>query len=131
VQRNKVQDAFGISPQIEETKSRRIYLTFDDGPHLVNTPRLLDKLKDYGVLSTFFVKGRSLEAPEAQRLLERIASEGHQIGNHTYSHHRLTGLAAEQIHQEISKTQKLIGAADRGIKIFRPHLATTTLLLTR
>jgi peptidoglycan-N-acetylglucosamine deacetylase len=98
----------------------RIHLTFDDGPHLVNTPRLLDELKQCGVLATFFVKGTNLETPEAQRLVGRIASEGHQIGNHTYSHPHLTGLGEERIRECILKTEKLIGDADRGIKVFRP-----------
>lgn len=98
----------------------RVHLTFDDGPDLVNTPRLLDSLEAYGVLATFFVMGRNLETLEAQKLLERIATEGHQIGNHTFSHQRLTGLNEEQIRGEITKTEKLIGEADRGIKIFRP-----------
>jgi len=110
-------DVYAFDPRLE---SRQIHLTFDDGPHLVNTPTLLDTLKEQGVLATFFVQGRNLETPEAQKLLDRIASEGHQIGNHTYSHLHLTELAAQQIREEISKTEKLIGAADRGIKIFRP-----------
>lgn len=120
VEGGKVSDAFCSGPPIEKTTSRRIHLTFDDGPHLVNTPRLLDNLKEYGVLATFFVKGRNLETPEAQKLLERIASEGHQVGNHTYSHLHLTELGAEQIREEILKTEELIRGADRGIKIFRP-----------
>lgn len=110
-------DVYGFGPQVE---GRRIHLTFDDGPHLVNTPMLLNTLKEYGVLATFFVQGRNLETPEAQKLLDRIASEGHQIGNHTYSHLHLTELGAQQIREEILKTEKLIGPADRGIKIFRP-----------
>lgn len=117
--------------RIAQLTNRRIHLTFDDGPHLVNTPRLLDDLKQFGVLATFFVKGKNLETPEAQALLKRIASEGHQIGNRTYSHPHLTGLGEEQIREEILRAEKLIGAADRGTKVFRPPLATTIPSLTR
>jgi peptidoglycan-N-acetylglucosamine deacetylase len=116
---DKVSD-YHFGPRIDGTTSRRIHLTFDDGPHLVNTPRLLNELQRFGVLATFFVNGKNLETPEGQKLLERIASEGHQIGNHTYSHPHLTDLEAGQIRKEILNTERLIGDADRGIKIFRP-----------
>lgn len=106
--------------RIGETTSRRIHLTFDDGPHLINTPRLLDNLEQLGVLATFFVTGKRLENPEARQLLERIAAAGHQIGNHSYSHLHLTELSEKEIRKEISKTEKLIGDTDRGIKVFRP-----------
>lgn len=109
-----------FGPRMEETTSRRVHLTFDDGPHLANTPRLLDALEKFDVLATFFVTGMNLETPQAQRLLHRIASEGHQIGNHTYSHPYLTRLGEAQIREEILKTEKLIGDSDRGIKVFRP-----------
>jgi peptidoglycan-N-acetylglucosamine deacetylase len=106
--------------QIGMAPSRRIHLTFDDGPHPINTPRLLDDLKQFGVLATFFVKGKNLESPQGRMLLERIAWEGHQIGNHTYSHRHLTELTEQEIRNEILKTETLIGNADGGIKVFRP-----------
>lgn len=59
------------------------YMTFDDGPS-VNTDKILDILRDYGAKATFFVIGR--ESEDAARLYRRIAAEGHQLGNHTYSH---------------------------------------------
>jgi peptidoglycan-N-acetylglucosamine deacetylase len=109
-----------FGPQIKETTSRRIHLTFDDGPHLVNTPRLLDVLERFGVSATFFVTGRNLGTPQAQDLLARMVSEGHQIGNHTYSHRHLTKLSEQEIREEILKTEILIGDSNRGIKVFRP-----------
>jgi peptidoglycan/xylan/chitin deacetylase (PgdA/CDA1 family) len=81
---------------------------------------LLDVLERFGVSATFFVTGRNLGTPQAQDLLARMVSEGHQIGNHTYSHPHLTELGAERIRECILKTEKLIGDADRGIKVFRP-----------
>ena len=111
------------------TGEHRIHLTFDDGPHPNNTPRLLDELNHAGILATFFVVGKQLETPQAQRLLERIASEGHQVGNHTYSHPYLTRLEEKQIREEILKTERLIGGADRGIKVFRPPFGDRNLLV--
>jgi len=106
--------------RIGRTTKRRIHLTFDDGPHLVNTPKLLDELKQAGILATFFVVGKNLETPHGKEVLERAAAEGHQIGNHTYSHPHLTELNEDQIREEILKTENLIGGANKGIKIFRP-----------
>lgn len=66
------------------TDERRVCLTFDDGPDPQWTPRLLDVLAAAGVRATFFMVGSRVRAhPELAR---RVATEGHQIGNHTYSH---------------------------------------------
>lgn len=66
-----------------------IALTFDDGPHKSYTPQILDILSEYNVKATFFIVGKNCEKyPE---LAERIIDEGHEIGNHTYSH--LTNIA--------------------------------------
>ena len=61
-----------------------VYLTFDDGPDPEFTPRLLDWLGENGAKATFFCVGRQVE--EYPALFERIKSEGHAVGNHTYSH---------------------------------------------
>ena len=62
----------------------RIHLTFDDGPHPVHTPAVLDRLRAAGVTATFFVIGERVA--EHPRLVERIAAEGHALGNHTMTH---------------------------------------------
>jgi peptidoglycan/xylan/chitin deacetylase (PgdA/CDA1 family) len=60
------------------------YLTFDDGPSLIVTPRILDILDEYDIKATFFVVGKMAERhPE---MLQRIYEKGHSIGNHSYSH---------------------------------------------
>lgn len=61
-----------------------IYLTFDDGPNVDNTPRVLDTLKQYDVKATFFVTYK--EGQEAESLYKRIVEEGHTIAVHTASH---------------------------------------------
>ncbi|MCI6188374.1 MAG: polysaccharide deacetylase [Clostridium sp.] len=64
-----------------------VYLTFDDGPSTTNTPQVLDVLDKYNIKATFFILGKSLEEGEtAENILKRIASDGHAIGNHSYSH---------------------------------------------
>ncbi|MET0393202.1 MAG: polysaccharide deacetylase family protein, partial [Chitinophagaceae bacterium] len=65
-------------------KDPAIYLTFDDGPHPVATPFVLDQLKAFGARATFFCIGRNVVAyPEIYR---RIIEEGHTVGNHTQTH---------------------------------------------
>jgi peptidoglycan-N-acetylglucosamine deacetylase len=98
----------------------RVLLTFDDGPHPINTPKVLDELRHAGVQATFFVMGKKLETSLGQELIHRAAAEGHQIGNHTYSHPNLTELAEDQIREEILKTEQLIGDVSGGVKILRP-----------
>ncbi|NEE51912.1 polysaccharide deacetylase family protein, partial [Streptomyces sp. SID8455] len=63
---------------------RRIVLTFDDGPDPVWTPKVLDKLKEYGAHGVFFVTGNM--AARHPELVERMVAEGHEIGLHTFNH---------------------------------------------
>lgn len=68
----------------KEQAVKAIYLTFDDGPSAVITPKVLDILKKHGVKATFFVVGNECERNPA--LLKRIAAEGHTVGAHCYAH---------------------------------------------
>lgn len=64
--------------------SKKIYLTFDDGPTPEVTPWVLDQLSNYGIKATFFCVGANVEKyPE---LYQRVLDEGHSVGNHTFSH---------------------------------------------
>ena len=82
-----------------------VALTFDDGPGPY-TDQLLDVLRDSGVRATFFVLGSSIERqPDA---LRRTAAEGHEIGNHTWSHRDLTTLTADEIQDELGSTADLV-----------------------
>jgi peptidoglycan/xylan/chitin deacetylase (PgdA/CDA1 family) len=66
------------------TAEKVLYLSFDDGPHPVATPFVLDELGKYGAKGTFFCIGKNVEAhPEIYR---RILLEGHRVGNHTQDH---------------------------------------------
>ncbi|WP_244864746.1 polysaccharide deacetylase family protein [Paenibacillus sp. J23TS9] len=74
----------GIGVAIRGRSGRQIALTFDDGPHPLYTPRLLDLLKRKGIKATFFVLGSKAE--QHPELTRRIHMEGHQIGIHNYTH---------------------------------------------
>lgn len=77
----------------------KVALTIDDGPRPLVTPLILDTLKRAEVRATFFVVGKKAE--EFPGLLQAIAGAGHDIGNHTYSHHRLANLLPSQVRAEI------------------------------
>jgi peptidoglycan/xylan/chitin deacetylase (PgdA/CDA1 family) len=100
---------------------RTISLTFDDGPNEPFTGRILDILKLCGVKATFFVVGANVERfPEATR---RLVAEGHEIGNHAYSHRVLPFKTPGFIRNEIRRTSDLI-ASVTGVRpvFFRaPH----------
>lgn len=84
----------------------KIALTFDDGPHPVYTPLLLDGLKERNVPATFFVTGENVTLyPE---LISRMSKEGHLIGNHTYYHTQLTARNGEAFLEEIEMTNEAI-----------------------
>lgn len=74
-------------------------LTFDDGPHPTNTPRLLKILRDRNIKGTFFLVGKNAKAYPA--LVRQIIAEGHEIGNHTWTHGSLTGMSDDQIRKEL------------------------------
>jgi peptidoglycan/xylan/chitin deacetylase (PgdA/CDA1 family) len=83
-----------------------IAMTFDDGPSPQTTPRLLDILKQRNIKVTFFMIGQNAERnPD---LVRRILAEGHEIGNHSWTHPQLSKLSDERVTQEITKTQETI-----------------------
>ena len=95
-----------ISQAVTEDVKPRIALTFDDGPHPVYTPKLLDGLKERNVKATFFVVGKNIEGRED--IIKRMDEEGHLIGNHTYDHVKITGLPEEEACAQITKTSELV-----------------------
>lgn len=88
-------------PPADRSQSPRlIALTFDDGPYPVETPLLLDILADLNVKATFFLIGR--DAEEFPDLTRRIASAGHEIGNHTLTHPNLDQLDDAGVRSELA-----------------------------
>lgn len=94
----------GLTKQVE-THQKVVALTFDDGP-ADNTNQILSLLEEYNAKATFFLIGAEIEKfPEEAR---KIAEEGHQIGNHTYSHKRMIFKTPAYYKDEIEKTDQLI-----------------------
>jgi polysaccharide deacetylase family sporulation protein PdaB len=94
----------------------QVALTFDDGPNRKHTPQILDILRQYNVKGTFFVLGEQVR--ENPAMLKRIAEEGHEIGNHTFSHPQLKKLSDEKVREQIVSTQEEI----RAVLGFAPKL---------
>jgi cellulose synthase/poly-beta-1,6-N-acetylglucosamine synthase-like glycosyltransferase/peptidoglycan/xylan/chitin deacetylase (PgdA/CDA1 family)/spore germination protein YaaH len=96
-----------------------IALTFDDGPDPEWTPAILDILKQENVPATFFIIGKNGEAyPD---LLRRLVNEGHEIGNHTFTHPNLGEIPASLADLELNATQRLIESeTGRSTVLFRP-----------
>lgn len=90
---------------VAESKGK-IALTFDDGPHPYYTEQLLDGLKERNVKASFFILGAHAE--ENSELVERMAEEGHLIGNHTYNHVQLTNVNEELFKEEIRSTSEML-----------------------
>jgi len=102
-----------------EPGPHQVALTFDDGPDPKWTPKILDILRDKKAPATFFVLGT--QAQHYPDLLQRIAREGHEIGNHSYSHRNLAESGDDQIELELNATTRLIEAiTGRSTAYFRP-----------
>lgn len=103
-----------------------VALTFDDGPVLGFTDRVLDLLGRTRHRGTFFVEGR--RAAQAGDLVRRIRDEGHEIGNHSYSHRRQSKLSLSDIHAEIVRTDEAVREAiGSPPRFFRPPFGELSL----
>ncbi len=99
-------------------------LTFDDGPSEW-TPQILNVLAEYGRAATFFVVGQSIAG--RGKILERIVREGHTVGNHTFSHRRLTEIPADEVEVELRACGAVVELAC-GVKptVWRPPYLTSS-----
>ncbi|MDP9291573.1 MAG: polysaccharide deacetylase family protein, partial [Verrucomicrobiota bacterium] len=96
-----------------------VALTFDDGPDPKWTPQVLDILKERKIHAAFFLLGN--QAEQYPGLVERIVAEGHEIGNHTYTHPNLAEISPQQTRLELNATQRLIESlTGRSTTLFRP-----------
>lgn len=84
-----------------DTKQKELYLTFDNGYENGYTTKVLDTLKAKGVPAAFFVTGHFIK--DQPELVKRMASEGHIVGNHSWSHPDMTQLSSGQIQTELQK----------------------------
>lgn len=98
--------------------SKQIALTFDDGPHSVYTPRLLDGLRERGVHATFFLLGENVEGKEA--IVKQMQEDGHLIGNHGYSHVQMSkesvNTACEQIEENNKQIEEITGVRPQYLR---------------
>ncbi len=98
---------------------KKIALTFDDGPSEKSTGAILDLLAEYKIRATFFVVGVNVcKNPE---LLKREVAEGHEIGNHTFSHPHLRKLNQTALEGELQQTADAVYAiSGKQLNLFRP-----------
>lgn len=109
--------SFLIFPVSGQQNAKYVALTFDDGPSGKYTRTLLDGLKERDAKATFLLCGyRIRQYPQET---QRILDEGHEIGNHGYSHKNMQTLGHREIAQEITDTQALLPAGTR-IRFLRP-----------
>lgn len=103
------EEEHAVTPSEGEQQVMNIAITFDDGPDLKYTPRILDILQEKDVKATFFVVG--IQVNKYPDVLKRIEAEGHLIGNHSYNHPNLTKLSSDELTEEIQSTDDKIFAA--------------------
>lgn len=126
LQKSRSYQLFGELVERVETSEKVIALTYDDGP--VHHEALLPVLRRAGAKATFFVMGRGLEA--AMPIARRMVAEGHELGNHSYSHRRMIFKPLSFIADEIERTDALIReAGHRGPIHFRPPYGKKLVLL--
>ena len=103
----------------ESDVSCKIALTFDDGPHPIYTPELLEGLKERGVVATFFVTGAN--ATLYPELIAQMQEDGHVVGNHTYHHVQLSSVGEEIFIQELKETNRVLeGILEEEVVYVRP-----------
>jgi len=96
-----------------------VALTIDDGPHPLVTTAMLDILRKHGVKATFFVVGEKVE--ECPELLRRMVDEGHEIGNHTYDHPRLSQVPEGEALAQIRACGLAVGkVCGQTMRLLRP-----------
>ena len=96
-----------------------IAITFDDGPHPQNTPRLLDILRARNIRATFYVIGRSVDLHP--QIVRRAVAEGHEIGNHSYTHRLMSKLGDSEVRSEMARTaDSVTRAAGVRMRTMRP-----------
>ena len=97
--------------EIYRTKSmlntREVVLSFDDGPHVINTPKTLDVLKKYNIKATFFVLTENINQ-KTMPIIKRIVEEGHVLASHHHDHQNNNGKSEAQYRSELKRTVEMI-----------------------
>ncbi|WP_336785268.1 polysaccharide deacetylase family protein [Paenibacillus sp. MMO-177] len=109
--------------QSVNTSIKAVAFTFDDGPNPIYTPELLEIFAEAGGKATFYMIGEQIAAhPEVARL---VHEQGHEIGNHSYTHPNMTELSDQEFESELSRTEELIKqvTGTRAATMRLPYLA--------
>jgi cellulose synthase/poly-beta-1,6-N-acetylglucosamine synthase-like glycosyltransferase/peptidoglycan/xylan/chitin deacetylase (PgdA/CDA1 family)/spore germination protein YaaH len=114
-------DSYPLSYTVEQYgyHPKKVALSFDDGPDPEWTPKILDILKKYNVKGTFFMIGEVAE--DYIGVMRRVYREGHEIGNHTWTHPDISEISNRQVDLELNLTERLF-ASELGVQplYFRP-----------
>ncbi|RBP67332.1 peptidoglycan/xylan/chitin deacetylase (PgdA/CDA1 family) [Alkalibaculum bacchi] len=103
----------------ESPGKRQVALTFDDGPHEINTLKILELLDKHNAKATFFMLGNRVDFYPG--IAKEISKRGHELGNHTWNHKNLKVLNEEEIHKEIRMTRDaILKATEKEPTVFRP-----------
>ncbi len=106
-------------PPVDCAQEACLALTFDDGPSSQVTPQILDILAKHHVQATFFIVGSHVAGNE--ELLRRMYRDGHEIGNHSWSHPDFTTITAAQLDMQVAKAQQaIVRAGVPAPTLFRP-----------
>jgi len=118
---DETMDSYPLSYTVEQYgyQPKKVSLSFDDGPDPDWTPKILDILKKYNVKGTFFMIGEVAE--DYVGIMQRVYREGHEIGNHTWSHPDVSEISNRQVDLEMNLTERLF-ASKLGVQplYFRP-----------
>lgn len=113
-----------------KSNKKEVVLSFDDGPDPAYTPEILDILDRYNVKGTFFIVGEN--AMMHPQLVKRMFDEGHEIGNHTFTHPDVSAITPARLRMELNATQRLFqGITGHSMTLFRPPYIADTELGTR
>lgn len=113
-----------VPPVNGSANAKYVALTFDDGPHKVLTPRLLDALKNTKAKVTFFVMG--IKVGMHPQILRRAISEGHEVANHAWNHPVLAKLPWEDVKQQLRSTSlRIANLTDVLPNVMRPPYGNT------
>lgn len=119
---NETYDAYPTPFEVErfgKPKTKEVVLTFDDGPDPTFTPKILDILKEYNVKASFFIVGEN--GATNPDIIERIYREGHELGNHTFTHPNVADISAQRTKMEFNTTQRLVQElTGHSMIMFRP-----------
>jgi len=102
-----------------------VYLTFDDGPHPVRTPKILDRLAEFQAKATFFVTGES--ADRHPDLVRRIIKEGHSVGTHSWRHCGVREVSTRRWMNDVVHARRRVEEiAGCAVDLFRPPYGEMT-----